>query len=286
MDRAFDILNSKSKYGRFDKQAVTPGRLDELKSIFCEFRDYLLTLEDAEHKPLFSSRRKTLVVGFICTFDAVLRQSQDLFVSGQTYFPTFRVSQDIIETLFSKIRRMNGHNNNPTSQGFKHALRRLVAKQAIMASKSGNCLDCNSTSGVLALEWSNRAAPIPDDKEISSDTVIDRIETLVSDSTKYQESILMYIAGYLVRVIYGKVKYETCALALIADDATSYSGHSYSSPIIPASYMLQDVIDQGGLIYATDAVQELCSHNLRVKSIVADFEKGKIYIYTNILHDF
>ena len=207
MDRAFDILNSKSKYGRFDKQAVTPGRLDELKSIFCEFRDYLLTLEDAEHKPLFSSRHKTFVVGFICTFDAVLCLSQDLFMFGQTYLPIFRMSQDFIETLLSKIRRMGGHKNNPTSQGFKHALRRLLARQAIMTSKSGNCLDCDSTSGVFALERSKRAAPIPDDQEISSDSVIDRIDALVSDSTTYhKEKILRYIAGYLVRVIHGKVK--------------------------------------------------------------------------------
>lgn len=65
--------------------------------------------------------------------------ADDLFTEGiLSYLPTFRISQDFIETLFSKIRRMGEHNTNPTALGFKNTLRNLLAKQAISASNCGN----------------------------------------------------------------------------------------------------------------------------------------------------
>ena len=89
-----------------------------------EFRDYLLSLHNANQQPLHISKRKTLVVGFVCTFDAVLRLADELFAEQWlTYFPTFRISQDFIETLFSKTRCMGGHNNNPSAVAFRSALR-------------------------------------------------------------------------------------------------------------------------------------------------------------------
>ena len=89
MDRAFDILNSKSKYGKHYKQAITPARLPELRSIYEEVKAYYLSLDDPDHQLLHTSRRKTFIVGFICTFNAVLELASDLFASGCTYFQDF-----------------------------------------------------------------------------------------------------------------------------------------------------------------------------------------------------
>ena len=104
-----------------------------------EFRDYLLSLHDANQQPLHVSRRKTFVVGFICTFDAVLRLADELLAEQRLpYFPTVRISQDFKETLFSKICCMGEHNNNPSAVAFRPALRSLLTKQFISSSKSAN----------------------------------------------------------------------------------------------------------------------------------------------------
>ncbi|GFR96629.1 THAP domain-containing protein 9 [Elysia marginata] len=50
------------------------------------------------------------------------------------------LSQDHLETLFGRIRRRGGWNNNPNAPQFKHALRALLQKNGVLSSNRGNCV--------------------------------------------------------------------------------------------------------------------------------------------------
>lgn len=55
--------------------------------------------------------------------------------------PTFRMSQDLLETLFGRLRSLNGNNDNPSVQQFSSALRKLLIHNEIVSSDLSNCSD-------------------------------------------------------------------------------------------------------------------------------------------------
>ena len=68
-------------------------------------------IKTASGEPLYPSRRRTFVLGFICTTKAVGLLSKDLLLSdkaGLEYLLTFRISQDHLESFFGKVRSMGG----------------------------------------------------------------------------------------------------------------------------------------------------------------------------------
>jgi hypothetical protein len=217
-------------------------------------------------------RCKAFVVGFICTFKAILELADDLFKGNVvSYLPTFRISQDFIETLFSKIRRMGGHNTNPTAVLFKSALRSLLTKQAINSSEAANCLDVQSSSGVFSLEWSKRRAPVPNADAELSDELINKLKILSSANTGsatniYHENILRYVAGYIVRSTQGKVNCTTCADVLVDSCSTvGLKDHTYNR--LTGSWHLFNVKQLGGLVAASEPVYQIlvrCERLIRV----------------------
>lgn len=55
--------------------------------------------------------------------------------------PTYQLSQDSLECLFSRIRSLNGNCENPPVTMFTSALRKILLHNEITASKSANCTD-------------------------------------------------------------------------------------------------------------------------------------------------
>jgi len=68
-------------------------------------------IKTASGEPLYLSRRRTVVLGFICTSKAVGLLAKNLLLSdkaGLEYLLTFRISQDHLESFFGKVRLMSG----------------------------------------------------------------------------------------------------------------------------------------------------------------------------------
>lgn len=57
------------------------------------------------------------------------------------YLPTFQLSQDSLESLFSRIRSLNGNCDNPPVTMFSSALRKILIHNEITSSGSANCAD-------------------------------------------------------------------------------------------------------------------------------------------------
>ena len=63
----------------------------------------------------------------------------------------------ILESFFGKLRGMGGHNNNPDGIQLKSAIRKLLAKQYVVASTASNCLASGTNSGVFARDCKRKA---------------------------------------------------------------------------------------------------------------------------------
>ena len=102
-----------------------------------------MNLRDEKGRLMRSGRRKTAIIGFSATTKALVKISTDLLTQPHPYkyVLTYKFSQDHIELLFNKIRRRGGWNNNPNVMQFKWALRRILMRNSISTSSTGNCTD-------------------------------------------------------------------------------------------------------------------------------------------------
>ena len=78
MNDIFDILNSKSKFGKATKQPVTKQNSAEIEMYMQESETYLMQSKDLDDHLLFRGRRKQFIVGFITSAKSVLAISKHL----------------------------------------------------------------------------------------------------------------------------------------------------------------------------------------------------------------
>ena len=108
-----------------------------------ELVNYMFGLKDEKGNHAWNGRRKTVIWGFSSILHSVASICKELLTCK--YLPyrfilTYKFSQDHIELLFNKIRRCcGGWNNNSDVMEFKYALRRIILRNSIEPSKTGNC---------------------------------------------------------------------------------------------------------------------------------------------------
>ena len=218
INNMFDILNSKSKFGKNYKSPITLNNLDELQCDLNETIFYLQELKDSNGVKLINGPRKTFIQGFAVSSKSILALAKHLL--NRSYNPfeyvlTYRFSQDQLEMFFSKIRSRMGWNNNPNALQFKWALRALLQKNQVTASQRANC---------SVVEESKLAE--------EADHIDNKVPALLNSSTIWH--VLMYIGGYIVKKVTGCIKCAECATALITEEDTQpsqiQSDHSYSQP--------------------------------------------------------
>ena len=84
---------------------------------------------------------------------------------GFRYVLPYKLSQDHVELLFSRIRRMGGLNNNPNAVQLQHALRRLALHNFVSPSATGNSTtqadgdDGDGDIGLLRIRRPERQRP-------------------------------------------------------------------------------------------------------------------------------
>jgi hypothetical protein len=66
-----------------------------------------------------------------------------------TFFLTYKISQDFIETTFSAIRSRLGYNDNPTCMKFKAAYKRILFYNEAVGSIFGNCSILYNTKNII-----------------------------------------------------------------------------------------------------------------------------------------
>ena len=151
MNNLFDIMNSKSKFGKNYKKPITLENILEVEGYLQSGIETLKFLKDANGLPLISVPRKMFVIGFYISALSILSISKKLLQRSETpfeYVLTYRFSQDQLEMYFAKIRSRYGWNNNPTALQFKYAIRQLLLKNKIESPSTAYSINvsANDTS--------------------------------------------------------------------------------------------------------------------------------------------
>ena len=165
LDRLFDLLNSRNPFGPGYKTPLRLANMEVWKNTITTSINYLLGLRCVDGSLLVNHRRRTFINGFIVSAKSAERLALDLFEKGYMYFLTYKMSQDHLELLFACIRGKNGFNNNPDARMFKSALRRLLLRNSIVASKNANCavFEANDFNPIFSLKWSKNRAPLQEE---------------------------------------------------------------------------------------------------------------------------
>ena len=145
VDRSFDMLNSKNPYAAGFKAALRLSQYEEWDSFFQSACSYFASLRNLDSDIILQTRRKTPILGFIVTMTSVRHLANEVLHEGFSYLMTYKLSQDHLELLFSKIRRFGGWSNNPTAQQFRVAIRKLLMQNDIKASNFANISDFDDT---------------------------------------------------------------------------------------------------------------------------------------------
>ena len=258
IDVAFDILNSRSSFGRGSKSPLRACNMDVWESQLLNVSHYLGGLETSTGQLLSTHRRRTFVIGFQCSIISIMALTKELLTRGTNSFDyvlTFKMSQDHIECLFSKIRSMGGFNNNPNVIHFKAALRKLLVKQQISASTAANCADSSVSGAIFELKWSRRTSAIDNNRFEESSQEDEELFSLLDGQvlTEVQSNILYYIAGYIIRKISADISCADCILLLRCDMPASRTlDHGYSIGCNHNMARLVTLKDRGGLLYPTE----------------------------------
>lgn len=142
VNKAFDIFNSKhSDSNKLFKKGLTLEYADKIFTFLNYFSDYLKTLK-YQGVNILKSGRKTGFLGFLINA-ATLRYFYNEFILtlkiDRILF--FFFGQDLVESLFGRIRSMLGRNTNPTAEQLKGVTRQLVNYDEVKASEDANCED-------------------------------------------------------------------------------------------------------------------------------------------------
>ncbi len=148
---------------------------------------------------LTSGKRKTAWVGLICSARSIIGLATHLLTRPQKrfqYFLTYKLSQDHLEMLFSRIRRRGGWNNNPNCLQLKWALRAVLMKNGITPSKNANCTDITmETPSNMVFQR------VPSVAAMESERKMQQFAELLTKPTVWHDQVLHYMAGYIARHI-------------------------------------------------------------------------------------
>ena len=251
IDRLFDLLNGKNPHGKGFKAPLTLLNRPIWDSVITESIEYLAALKDEHGKLILTHRRKTFAVGLIMAATSTRKLANELLtrtINPYSYLLPYKFSQDHLELLNACIRGRNGDNSNPNVQQFRSALKKILQRASITASKYANCVSFEDdvSSPIFELKYTkNRSALQQKDEEPILEK--DLLPDLSSDSgvSENKENILAYIAGFIIRILSKKIDCATCFEDMLAVDRKKRH----------LSFIAFK--DKGGLIYPSDDVVKI-----------------------------
>ena len=245
--KLFDMLNSRNPLGNGYKTPLKLHNKSIWEDIFKTLAQYLLSLKTNATPPQFLSttQRKTFIIGFVACIKSTICMATRMLSSSTDplkYLLTYKFSQDHIELLFSCIRSREGWNNNPNCLRMKYALRKMLIRNAITASKNSNCVNFTGCNEIIPL-FHKRKHNHPDkfesktEEETTAQEDSSEMDFMFKNLDQEQHSefvsnVLYYIAGYIVSPIINKIACPACKSCLVSSsptDSTKPNEHDCSS---------------------------------------------------------
>lgn len=245
IDRLFDMLNSRNPVGKEYKQPLRSTNKVMYEDMLQSTAKYLLSLKiNLTSQLLATHRRKTFIIDFVTTIKSTIEMANQMFLIPNDpfkYLLTYKYSHDHLELLFSCIRSRGGWNNNPNCLQFKYALRQMMMKNAITASKNANCTDFADNSIIPIFHSNKHQSPLSgmsleEDKDENADannSMEEAEESLMFEHldrgihSDYISNILFYIGGFIVSKLVKKLTCQACKDCLVGSINRAESDHDY-----------------------------------------------------------
>ncbi|CAI6354617.1 unnamed protein product [Macrosiphum euphorbiae] len=232
INNMFDSANSKNLYDRnpnrrplSPKNSIVFENLKKAQALFKEAVKVCHKTKKISTPPCF--------IGIIWTTTAILELYEQEKVDMQIYRPnkdnflmTNRLTQDILENLFSVIRQKNGYNRNPTARTFRCCFGHICT-YSLMKCLTTCCNNCESDDDEFITVEVLKDVPVEnlilsENGELSNENYVH--ETTDSDnSSKSNEGIyevdlsletcsITYFSGYLAKKCFDKFNCANCNL--------------------------------------------------------------------------
>lgn len=105
LDGLFDILNSRSPWGRGFKSPLRLSNEATWRPFLVQSVTYLLRCTDISGRPLWMTQKKTPFIGLSITAMSVCGVFDDFIQTRRMhYILTYKFSQDHLETFFCSVR--------------------------------------------------------------------------------------------------------------------------------------------------------------------------------------
>lgn len=144
MNNLFDIMNSRNDdKATYFKRPLSRETSSEYFAYFDEATAYIQQLKLKKNgKSILGTQSKTAYFGFVQNMKN-LKNLYHAYIDSDILprIEVFDISQDKLEVLFGRVRKMHGCNDNPTSIQFLGAMRRLYIHNDVTASHLANCAD-------------------------------------------------------------------------------------------------------------------------------------------------
>lgn len=188
-------------------------------------------------------------VGFITSIISISAITCDLLSKAQNpfkYVLTYKFSQDHIELFFNSIRACGGYNNNPNVCQFKWSLRKLLLAGNISARNSNVANNNVEIPSILEFRSQKRAlcepATLSDDEQMILSMQVEFLNS--TNLSYYQNNIMYYIGGYLVKSLLSKLSCDAC-IEMLLSIPTFHNSDSTLSSRDPDSFT--SFVSRGGL---------------------------------------
>ena len=117
MNNIFDMLNSKSKFGKHTKKPISLENFYDIEAYLLNGIETLKSLKDTAGRPIVNGPRKAFILGFAVSSILILKISRGLLERSEApfeYLLTYRFPQDQLESpvvLPSSSFGVNLHKN-------------------------------------------------------------------------------------------------------------------------------------------------------------------------------
>jgi hypothetical protein len=243
IDRLFDMLNSRSPIDKGFKRPLRPECKETWDDILKTTANYLLSLRaNNEAQQLLAMHpRKTFVLGFVTSIKSTIEMASEMFAIEEPfkYLLTYNFSQHHIELLFSCIRAKGGWNNNPNCLQLKYAMRKMLLRNAVTASKNAvKCETFSNYSTTIIPFFHSRKHKTPLVESPSESNSSDQLHSTPEEdllcshlnaptTSEFLSNILFYIGGYIVSKLVKKLSCSSCKTSLLAQFTTTTPDHDY-----------------------------------------------------------
>ena len=216
----FDLLNSKSRFGKNLKCPISPETKDTCFQYFSAADTYIAGLKNRYGVKVLESANRTGFFGFSIALQNFKKIYNKYCLNGPLdYILTYKFSQDHLETLFSVIRSRGGFNNNPTAIQFSSAFKQILIHNEIKSSAESNCLPLDKTS-ILHVSSSSRTIKILNStsnlgdefafEQNEFDEIEDENEIPFHLISPVISEAVYYISGYVERKLRRKISCKEC----------------------------------------------------------------------------